>query len=81
MKEEIRITGVCEVDGYGFTTVYTDTGRMYVIADNRNWTYTALGETLANGCVLTVDLFSRWKSQTDKVGVFTLYTGGTAWRE
>lgn len=66
----MKITGKYERDE-NFTTVYT-ADMMYTIANNGCWGFVPVGGRMANGCVLTPDLFDKWKDGAKKTGTFVL---------
>lgn len=69
----MKITGRYEQD-QNFTTIYGNDNRLYVIARKTGeWGSLGVGDTGANGLVLTQELFDKWAAECkEEVGTFEL---------
>lgn len=55
-----------------FTEIYTE-DTLYTIARNTGeWNSVKVGDRMANGRILTEEIFNAWKSECEKLGEFEL---------
>ena len=67
----MQITGKYEQD-QNFTTVYTEDTLYTVARSTGDWSSVKIGDRMANGHVLTPDLFQQWKAECTEEGTFNL---------
>ena len=67
----MTVTGKFSRDD-NFTTIYTETTMYQVARSTGDWSSVKIGSRMANGYVLTPDLFQQWKSECTEEGTFHL---------
>ena len=65
------ITGRFEKDA-NFLTIFTETEMYQIARSTGDWSSVNIGDRMANGHVLTSDLFQTWKSECTVEGTFNL---------
>lgn len=67
----MTITGKFSRDD-NFTTIYTADTMYQVARSTGDWASVKIGGRMANGYILTPDLFQQWKAKCIKEGTFNL---------
>lgn len=67
----MTVTGKFSRDD-NFTTIYTETTMYQIARSTGDWSSVKIGGRMANGGILTPDLFQQWKAECTEEGTFRL---------